>query len=454
VLKRIASFAILSLVSPSLRAQAPTPTPAPAATEAPASTATPAPPAASPSPAAAASLDAKVAGQDVPVPTRKKYVAPEYPSKAASEGVRGIVILEVIIGEDGHVESTRVTRSIPGLDEAAMNAVKLWEYEPTKLAGKTVKVRLSQSITFALKLPDLQRAPGIPELKSGGAPPAPPGLTAAETSSVMIALGPQGEIKEAAVVEGNTAAGELLLRAVKTWRFNVSPDAAPLVFTVRADWAPGPPPTLTLKGTDPRTLSAAAASPAPQTPPAAPAAPAATPTPFATVPSVATGAAAPQSTPPATPPVQAPSHPTPVAPPTPSPASMAPSPAPVATPGVDTDVIPARQEPAAKEEGVSAVNDVVLGENIPDLVRGRRPVWPPLARLGNIMGDVVVRFSVDIAGHVTVHSTEGPDMLKSAAEQAVSTWVFRRSAIDRVHLIATFKYGADRSFAKVERAIE
>ena len=65
-----------------------------------------------------------------------------------------------------------------------------------------------------------------------------------------------------------------------------------------------------------------------------------------------------------------------------------------------------------------------------------------------------MRFSVDIAGHVTVHSAEGPDMLKGAAEQAVATWVFRRSAIDRVHLIATFKYGADRSFAKVERVTQ
>ena len=84
-----------------------------------------------------------------------------------------------------------------------MAAVKLWEYEPTKLAGKPVKVRLSQSITFALKLPELQRAPGIPELKSGGAPPAPPSLATAETASVMFALGSQGEVREAAVVEGN-----------------------------------------------------------------------------------------------------------------------------------------------------------------------------------------------------------------------------------------------------------
>ena len=98
--------------------------------------------------------------------------------------------------------------------------------------------------------------------------------------------------------------------------------------------------------------------------------------------------------------------------------------------------------------------EVSLGNNIPDLVKGRRPVWPPMARLGNVMGEVVVRFSVDLAGRVTVHSAEGPDLLKGAAEQAVGTWVFRRTAIDRVHLIATFKYGAERSIAKVERVAQ
>jgi outer membrane biosynthesis protein TonB len=120
---------------------------------------------------------------------------------------------------------------------------------------------------------------------------------------------------------------------------------------------------------------------------------------------------------------------------------------------VDTDVLPARQEPPAKEQGVSTVADVLLGDNIPDLVKGRRPVWPPLARLGNAAGEVVVRFSVDLAGRVTVHSVEGPDMLKVAAEQAVGSWVFRRTAIDRVPLVATFKYGADRTFAKVDRVV-
>jgi protein TonB len=412
--KKTALIAVLSLLSPALSAQSGTP----------AAQATP-----SPAPALEARpANVKIAGQDVPVPTRKKYVAPEYPAAAAAEGIRGIVIVEVLIGEDGRVESTRVTRSIPGLDEAAMNAVKLWEYEPTKVAGKAVKVQLAQSITFALRLPDLQRAPGIPELKSGGTPLVPPSLATAESAAVAVTIGSQGEVREAAVLEGNAVISEALLRVVKAWRFVVEPGAAPLSFTVRAEWSPGPQPLLTLKATAPKSQPTAAntAVPAPVPPvptvPAAPAVPVPSPTP-----SAAKG-------------------------PEPVPGTAPASPSPAPAPPVETEVIPARPEPPAKEQGASAVADVILGENIPDLVKGRRPVWPPLARLGNVTGDVVVRFSVDLAGKVTVHSAEGPDLLKSTAEQAVGTWLFRRTAIDRLHLIATFKFGTDRSVAKVERA--
>jgi protein TonB len=357
---------------------------------------------------------ARLAGQDVPVPKRTKYVAPEYPAEAASQGIRGIVILEVVIGEDGKVQNARVTRSIPGLDEAALAAVRLWEYEPSKLSGKAVAVRLSQSITFALKLPDLQRAPGVPELKSGGAPPPPPPLAAPETASVVVALGAQGEVKEAAILDGHPVVSEALLRAVKAWRFQISEGSTPPSFTVRAEWTAGPTPSLTLKALDLKNgTSAASAAP----PPAGSPAPGAPPNPAA---AEAADAAATTTA--------------------------------AAVDTVDTEVIPARQEPAAKEQGASAVADVILGDHIPDLVKGRRPIWPPMARLGNVMGEVVVRFSVDLAGKVTVHSAEGPDLLKASGEQAVATWLFRRTAIDRLHLIATFKFSSDRSVARVERA--
>lgn len=380
---------------------------------------------AAPQATAPLSSDAKVAGQDVPVPSRKKYVAPEYPMDAAAQGIRGIVILEVLIGEDGKVSASKVTRSVQGLDEAAMAAVRLWEYEPTKVAGKAVKVLLSQSITFALKLPELQRVPGVPELKSGGSPPVPQGLREPATAAVEVTLGSQGEVLEIAALDGHPVVSEALLRAVKAWRFALAEGTTPPSFTVTAEWKPGPPPALSLSATDLRSAGG-------ELPTAEPTGTAAAPVSYAaTLP--ATGADT-------QPPSSLPAGARPTATPSPS------------APTVDTDVIPARPDPPAREQGVSAVADVLLGENIPDLVQGRRPVWPPLARLGNAVGEVVVRFTVDLAGKVGVHSAEGPDLLKAAAEQAVGTWIFRRTAIDRLNLVATFKYATDRTMAKVERA--
>ena len=66
-------------------------------------------------------------------------------------------------------------RSVPPFDEAALTAARQWEYEVTKVDGKPVPVRLTVPITFALKLPDMTREAGIPELRQGAAPRFPPG---------------------------------------------------------------------------------------------------------------------------------------------------------------------------------------------------------------------------------------------------------------------------------------
>jgi len=46
----------------------------------------------------------------------------------------------------------------------------------------------------------------------------------------------------------------------------------------------------------------------------------------------------------------------------------------------------------------------------------------------------------------------GPDLLKEAARQAVTTWTFRRTSPERVYLVAVFRYDADRAEAEVTRA--
>jgi periplasmic protein TonB len=90
-------------------------------------------------------------GGAVKAPIKLVDVRPEYPDAARTAGIAGVVILEIVIGEDGSVIETRVLRSIPELDQAAIDAVSQWEFEPTVLNGEPVELEMSVTINFTLQ---------------------------------------------------------------------------------------------------------------------------------------------------------------------------------------------------------------------------------------------------------------------------------------------------------------
>jgi protein TonB len=85
------------------------------------------------------------------IPTKVKHVDPAYPPVAMAARVQGAVIIEAIIARDGSVCETRVLRSIPLLDAAALDAVKQWEFTPTLLNGASVPVITTTTVNFALR---------------------------------------------------------------------------------------------------------------------------------------------------------------------------------------------------------------------------------------------------------------------------------------------------------------
>jgi len=98
--------------------------------------------------------DAVRAVGKVQPPKLIKEVAPVYPEKARQGHVEGIVILEAKIDELGDVVDARVLRSIPVLDQAALDAVKQWKYEPLIVEGKPRKVVFTVTVRFMLKESD------------------------------------------------------------------------------------------------------------------------------------------------------------------------------------------------------------------------------------------------------------------------------------------------------------
>jgi TonB family protein len=90
-------------------------------------------------------------GGSVATPAKLRDVRPVYPQDAQDARVSGVVIIEALIDTQGAVRSTRVLRSIPLLDQAALDAVEHWKFTPTLLNGVPVPVVMTVTVNFTLQ---------------------------------------------------------------------------------------------------------------------------------------------------------------------------------------------------------------------------------------------------------------------------------------------------------------
>jgi len=90
-------------------------------------------------------------GGNIKTPTKIRDVRPLYPPDAQSAGITGVVIIEAVIDPAGKVSSANVLRSIPPLDQAALDAVRQWEFTPTLLNGAPVPVIMTVTVNFTLQ---------------------------------------------------------------------------------------------------------------------------------------------------------------------------------------------------------------------------------------------------------------------------------------------------------------
>jgi periplasmic protein TonB len=90
-------------------------------------------------------------GGSIQAPRKIVNVAPLYPAIAQSSRVQGKVVLEALIGVDGHVDRIRVLEPAPLLTDAAITAVRQWVFTPTKLNGEPVQVIMTVTVDFRLQ---------------------------------------------------------------------------------------------------------------------------------------------------------------------------------------------------------------------------------------------------------------------------------------------------------------
>ena len=88
---------------------------------------------------------------DVTRPELLRRVEPEYPRFARMQRQEGIVVLRVVIDEEGRVGEPTVIRSVSKtIDSAAIEAVSQWRYRPAYLNGHPVPVHGVVRVSFQL----------------------------------------------------------------------------------------------------------------------------------------------------------------------------------------------------------------------------------------------------------------------------------------------------------------
>jgi protein TonB len=77
-------------------------------------------------------------------------VQPVYPEEASKEKISGTVKLHVVIAKDGKIQQVQVVSGHPLLVQAAIDAVRQWQYQPTLLNGQPVEVDTQIDVVFSL----------------------------------------------------------------------------------------------------------------------------------------------------------------------------------------------------------------------------------------------------------------------------------------------------------------
>ena len=75
-----------------------------------------------------------------------------YPPRAKAKGIKGYVVLSLLIGVTGEIEQIKVVESYPEgvFDDVALQGVSQWKFSPATYQGKAVRAWAKQRIRFDL----------------------------------------------------------------------------------------------------------------------------------------------------------------------------------------------------------------------------------------------------------------------------------------------------------------
>jgi TonB family protein len=196
--------------------------------------------------------DAVRAVGEIKAPKLVKEVLPRYPEVARQARVEGVVILEAKADEQGNVIDARILRSIPLLDQAAIDAVKQWKYEPMLIDGKPRKIIFTVTVRFVLHegtkedAMEAFAAGAVRAIKDIKPPklvkevaPVYPEIARQSIVQGVVILGvktdEKGQVKDLIVLRSIPLLDQAAIDAVRQWVYEplvIDGKAVPVVFTV------------------------------------------------------------------------------------------------------------------------------------------------------------------------------------------------------------------------------
>lgn len=78
-------------------------------------------------------------------------IPPVYPPEAKKARIQGKVVLEAVIGKEGHVENLKVVSGPKELQQSALDAVRQWVYKPYLANGAPVEVTTTINVIYWLQ---------------------------------------------------------------------------------------------------------------------------------------------------------------------------------------------------------------------------------------------------------------------------------------------------------------
>lgn len=174
-------------------------------------------------------------------PKPRSQRKPVYPMGLRMAGASGNVVVGFTVSVEGRVVDAWIARSThPGFDDAALDAVRAWRFEPGRVGGRPVTTRMNVPIHFSIDgeksfrvtrpktfgddLPEALRYDVPPEMEDLQLPAYPlEALKDRQGGKVMVAfmIDAQGRVVQTKVVgqPPSTALADAAVAAVETFRF-------------------------------------------------------------------------------------------------------------------------------------------------------------------------------------------------------------------------------------------